>query len=501
VDPVSDLQNALGADLLRAAMLRRFPPWIAGRYQVEKVLGRGAMGLVVAALDDRLGRPVALKLRPSGIDTTMLAEARALARLDHPNVVRVHDVDIVEAKLDGRPFRLWMVSMQRVSGRTVRTWLAEEKRSTDEIIDVFLAAGRGIAAAHAEKIVHRDFKPDNVLVRTDGIAQVIDFGFAVPAASSKDDGRAFPFEVAGTDAYMSPEAKKGRPTARSDQYAFAIALVEALTGVPEKPGFFTPPGVPRATWKVLRRATRTAARRYPKMTVMLRELDASRRPSTFWPRLRRSVYAVAIVGAVGYWASSNPEVAMSVARRLERAVLAAAGPEESVTSAAVPLSLASTRADDEPDATAPRTDPPAPAPLPGAAGSAAAPPATATTVSCDGLAGTHELRTRADGFVGCWRVTVADPATCEAQFEKYASTLSCNILTDDPTRLATVRLEPGEDGVRATVPVLGRTYRFFFPDTPESLRGSVEIESDGVVVAGRVSHIAPFIGHDARRPE
>jgi serine/threonine protein kinase len=156
VDPVSDLQNALGADLLRAAMLRRFPPWIAGRYQVEKVLGRGAMGLVVAALDDRLGRPVALKLRPSGIDTTMLAEARALARLDHPNVVRVHDVDIVEAKLDGRPFRLWMVSMQRVSGRTVRTWLAEEKRSTDEIIDVFLAAGRGIAAAHAEKIVHRD---------------------------------------------------------------------------------------------------------------------------------------------------------------------------------------------------------------------------------------------------------------------------------------------------------------------------------------------------------
>jgi serine/threonine protein kinase len=501
VDAVAELETALGAELLRAELLGASRPRIGQRYTIDGFLGRGATGLVVAAQDERLGRAVALKLSIGGAEATGLAEARALARLDHPNVVRVFDVLVADQVYDGKPFRLWVVAMQKVPGRSLRVWLKEKHRSTQEIVGVFLSAGAGLAAAHAEKIVHRDFKPDNVLVRTDGIAQVIDFGFAVPAASSKDDGRAFPFEVAGTDAYMSPEAKKGRPTARSDQYAFAIALVEALTGVPEKPGFFTPPGVPRATWKVLRRATRTAARRYPKMTVMLRELDASRRPSTFWPRLRRSVYAVAIVGAVGYWASSNPEVAMSVARRLERAVLAAAGPEESVTSAAVPLSLASTRADDEPDATAPRTDPPAPAPLPGAAGSAAAPPATATTVSCDGLAGTHELRTRADGFVGCWRVTVADPATCEAQFEKYASTLSCNILTDDPTRLATVRLEPGEDGVRATVPVLGRTYRFFFPDTPESLRGSVEIESDGVVVAGRVSHIAPFIGHDARRPE
>lgn len=102
MDPVSELENALGAEILRAELLRAARPKLGRRYVVERFLGRGANGLVVSALDDRLGRAVALKLAIAGADTTMLVEARALALLDHPNVVRVHDVDVVSAVLDGK---------------------------------------------------------------------------------------------------------------------------------------------------------------------------------------------------------------------------------------------------------------------------------------------------------------------------------------------------------------------------------------------------------------
>jgi len=504
VDPISELENALGAELLRAAMLRAFPPSIGKRYVVEKFLGRGASGLVVAARDDRLDRPVALKLRPVGEDVQMLAEARALAKLDHPNVVRVHDVDIVEASFDRRPFRLWMVSMQRVTGRTLRTWLAEKPRGRDEIIEIFLAAGRALEAAHAERIVHRDFKPDNVLVRSDGVAQVIDFAFAVPAVSSRADGASLGFGVAGTDAYMAPEARKGRPTAKSDQYSFALSLVEALTGAPTRPGFFRPGTIPRSTWRVLRRATRASAARYPSMTPMLRELDASRRPSALWQRLRRAALAAVIVGGVGYWATSNPDVVVDLAGRLARGVRAAVGPGPGQPmSAPASLSVTSTVSHDELDAAvddAPsllvQSQTPGPADV-----QTDVSPQEPSAPSCAGFSGPQELRTRADGYVGCWRVTFPEPPTCGAQFEKYASTESCNILTEDPRRFATVRLEPGEDGTRATVPVLGRVYRFHFPDAPGSLAGSVEIESDGGIQAGRVSHFGSLAGRDARRTE
>ena len=171
-------------------------------------MGRGASGVVVSALDDRLGRAVALKLSVTGGDASMLEEARSLALLDHPNVVRVHDVDIVSTVIDGASFRLWLVSMQLVVGRSLRTWLAEQQQPLDEIMRVFLDAGRGLAAAHGEKIIHRDFKPDNVVVREgDGVAMVLDFGFAMPASSTRMGEPAINHDVAGTDAYMAPEAR------------------------------------------------------------------------------------------------------------------------------------------------------------------------------------------------------------------------------------------------------------------------------------------------------
>jgi serine/threonine protein kinase len=254
VDVVSEVENALGAELLRAELLRRERPKLGGRYVVERVLGRGASGLVVAAVDERLNRPVALKIRPVEGDSAMLAEARALARLGHPNVVRIHDVETVTTTLDGRDFKLWLVSMEHIEGRTMRAWLREKPRSSSEVLGVFVDVARGLAAAHAERIVHRDVKPDNVIVRADGVAQVLDFGFAVQAASTQSVvGGLRP--AAGTDPYMSPEARLGRTTRKSDQFSLGVALVEALTGSPVPAGSRVPSGVAAAVWKVAQRAT------------------------------------------------------------------------------------------------------------------------------------------------------------------------------------------------------------------------------------------------------
>ncbi|MFO0686901.1 MAG: serine/threonine-protein kinase [Sandaracinus sp.] len=271
MDAVSDIENALGAELLRSSMLRRDPPKI-GRYIVERILGRGASGLVVAALDDRLNRPVALKLRPAEGDSEMLAEGRALARLDHPNVVRVHDVDVVAARLDGREFKLWLVSMARIEGRTMRAWLREKTRTPSELLAVCVDVARGLAAAHDAHIVHRDVKPDNVIVRSDGVAQILDFGFAVQAGSTQSDvGGLRP--TAGTAPYMSPEARLGRTSRKSDQFSLGVTLVEALRGVPMPAGRRAPAGVSRVAWAVAQRATAPDPQdRFPDMQAMATEL-------------------------------------------------------------------------------------------------------------------------------------------------------------------------------------------------------------------------------------
>ena len=254
MDPVSELENAIGAELLRATMLGRPPPVIAHRYIVEGVLGRGASGLVLKALDQRLNRPVALKARPAVGDDAALGEARTLARLDHPNVVRVHDVDAVKTVLDGREFNLWLVSMARVEGRNMRDWLRAAPRSPQEILAVLVDVGRGIAAAHEAGIVHRDIKPDNVIVRGDGAAQVLDFGFAVQGTSSQSEfGGVRP--AAGTDPYMAPEARLGLTSRRSDQFSLGVTLVEALTGTPMPAGRRVPDGVSPELWSVAERAT------------------------------------------------------------------------------------------------------------------------------------------------------------------------------------------------------------------------------------------------------
>ncbi len=231
-------------------------PTIDARYRVEQTLGRGAMGVVYRVWDQRLGRYVALKLvRPSpGIEPERLharleREAQALAKVDHPNVVHIHDV--------GSHHGATYLTMQYVPGTTLHRWQEVGGRSLRDHLDVYLQAARGLAAAHEGNIVHRDFKPDNVLVGEDGIVRVADFGIAAAlsldeldttldaldsltstSAHAEGDQLESTFDrltstgmILGTPIYMAPEQLAGaRATARSDQFGFCVALWEAIAG-------------------------------------------------------------------------------------------------------------------------------------------------------------------------------------------------------------------------------------------------------------------------------
>jgi serine/threonine protein kinase len=209
-----------------------------GPYVLREVLGMGGMGVVYAAEDPRLGRRVALKLlRPLRADVQgesharLLREAQAMARLSHPNVLPVFELGTA----NGRDF----LAMEWVEGTTLAGWLRTRERPWREVLDLFLAAGAGLAAAHRAGLVHRDFKPANVLVGADGRPRVTDFGLArqgaappahVPPGNTAEDAT-LTGTVAGTPAYMSPEQRAGRSVdARSDQYSFCVALHEALHG-------------------------------------------------------------------------------------------------------------------------------------------------------------------------------------------------------------------------------------------------------------------------------
>ena len=208
------------------------------RYVILEPLGEGAMGRVYAAYDPQLDRKVALKvLRREGEDLAgrLLREAQALAKLAHPNVVAVFDSGVV----DGHVF----VAMELVEGMSLRRWLTLEPRGWREVVRAFVQAGQGLHAVHQAHIIHRDFKPDNVLVGRDGRVRVADFGIArlaqAPAGGVAPPGSLHATPVSyveteagtqlGTPAYMSPEQDEGDPAdERSDQFAFCVSLYEAL---------------------------------------------------------------------------------------------------------------------------------------------------------------------------------------------------------------------------------------------------------------------------------
>jgi eukaryotic-like serine/threonine-protein kinase len=219
-----------------------------GRFSVLNKLGAGGMGIVYAAYDPELDRRVAIKLlgyddaRSRDANLRLLREAQAMARLSHPNVVSVYDV----GELDDRTVFL---AMELVDGQSLDAWVKAAPRTWYELRDVLIHAGRGLGAAHRAGLVHRDFKPGNVLIDADGRARVTDFGIArLEDADVTDDGDApatgslsgvTPLAIdltrtgtaVGTPAYMAPEQHRGQPVdARADQFAFCVTAWEAVWG-------------------------------------------------------------------------------------------------------------------------------------------------------------------------------------------------------------------------------------------------------------------------------
>src|SRR2546423_1929108 len=193
-----------------------------GRYELGARLGAGGMGVVYEARDPELGRAIAIKVLKRGANAERLRrEAQSLAKLSHPNVVAVYDV----GEHDGSVF----VAMALVDGENLRSWLGKA-RTTDEILRVLALAARGVAAAHAAGLVHRDLKPDNIFIAHDGGVQVGDFGLA--RDTDEPPGLSFPGMMVGTPAYVPPEQARGEEVdARSDLFSLCVMAYEALYGV------------------------------------------------------------------------------------------------------------------------------------------------------------------------------------------------------------------------------------------------------------------------------
>jgi tetratricopeptide (TPR) repeat protein len=300
-------------------------PVTLDRFVVTERLGQGGMGVVYAAFDPRSDRNVALKVvRPgcAGLQARarLQREARTAAALAHPNVVTVYESGVGE---DGELF----IAMELVTGPTLRQWLEERPRPWPAVVRMMIATGEGLAAAHMAGLVHRDFKPDNVLIGLDGRPRVADFGLARPAeASEPEDGRMpstresnptneSPAKssltrtgaLVGTLAYLPLEQLRGRKAdARSDQFGFCVSLYEALYGERPFEGDSIPtlmralqlrvrrPGskgknVPESLREVVLRGLATAPEdRWPSMEALLLELrrqvpHTSRR--WIWPGL------------------------------------------------------------------------------------------------------------------------------------------------------------------------------------------------------------------------
>ncbi|MCR9160637.1 MAG: protein kinase domain-containing protein [Nannocystaceae bacterium] len=319
-----------------------------GRYEITGQIGSGAMGTVYRAKDPSLDREVAVKVLHRSDEmhrARMTVEAKALAKLSHPNVVTVHEVGTHEGQL--------FVAMEFVQGKTLQTWL--ERPEGPAVLDVFAQAARGLQAAHDAGIVHRDFKPENVIVGDDGRVRVLDFGMArSPGAPLLKEiaGEAQPVQalepaitrtgiLAGTPGYMAPEQFEGaRVDAPADQFAFCIALHEAIWGERPFPGETAAElaasvldgradmfeGTPRGgltaqevevVKSVVERGLSTdPANRYASMDALIDRLRRTRRPAATGLRQRLAVGlgASALVAVGAFAATGMPDFVAASAR-------------------------------------------------------------------------------------------------------------------------------------------------------------------------------------------
>jgi eukaryotic-like serine/threonine-protein kinase len=309
-----------------------------GRYVVLETLGSGGMGIVYAAFDPELDRKVALKLLrpgarrdPETARARLMREAQALAKVSHPSVIAVHDVGTYGDQV--------FVAMEFVDGSDMAQWLAERPRHHVEILPLMRMAGEGLAAAHAAGLVHRDFKPENVLVGHDGRVRVVDFGLARPTDDDDDvrDRHALPsaaepaepnepYEsydgadtadigatlrpqhrltqagaVMGTPRYMAAEQHRGDAVdARTDQFSFCVALHEALYR--EHP--FAGNTVPQIAFNVLQGHVREPSRDAPAVPAWIRRVvlrGLSVDPADRWPDMPTLLAALGRDPTVRRW--------------------------------------------------------------------------------------------------------------------------------------------------------------------------------------------------------
>jgi len=313
-----------------------------GRYEVLRRIGRGGMGTVFLARDPALGRDVAVKVLHSPASDSesdrvekrrrIQREATALGQLTHPHVVRVYDV--------GEERGHTYIAMEYVSGGTLRDWreYTRPRPEVESILRTYAKAGRGLAAAHASGLLHRDFKPDNVLVASDGRVLVSDFGL-VRGASLPEEVLCSREElhdttqdvtrtgaVLGTPGYMAPELFTGRPAeAAADQFAFCVSLFEALVGRRPFAGRHKPAEVPWSTFPLAESASlRPMPRwvrhllirglqpdpraRHPGMEALLHSLDRGMNTGR-----RRRTWVLGTAGSAAFGAvlalsSADPEV-------------------------------------------------------------------------------------------------------------------------------------------------------------------------------------------------
>lgn len=301
-----------------------------GRFVIRGRIADGGMGVVYEAKDPQLGRNVALKVlhpRQHGDDRArqrLIAEAQALARLDHPAVVKVHDVVTHEGQV--------VIVMELVAGMTLAAWERARPRTWREIVDVYARAGDGLAAAHGVGVVHRDFKPANVVVGDDARVRVLDFGLARFAGAGADEpalATGSPGEpsgtapdltatgdVVGTLGFTAPEQLAGEAvTAAADQFSFCVALHRAIEGQPPFTGSDVPQlqasihaatiaiarddrRVPRWLRALIARGLREPpTARFPSMAALLAEL---RRPRGLrrWRTPFAALAAVAVLAGV-----------------------------------------------------------------------------------------------------------------------------------------------------------------------------------------------------------
>jgi tetratricopeptide (TPR) repeat protein len=302
-----------------------------GRYVLQELIGQGGMGAVYSAYDPVLERKVALKLVRgerhlgglSEVKERLLREGKSIAQLSHPNIVAVFDMGTSEGEV--------YVAMELVEGGSLRQWLTSAPRHWREVLERFIAAGQGLAAAHRAGLVHRDFKPENVLVGVDGRVRVTDFGLAAsvpvpsprPGPAPADPRLTQDGGVVGTPAYMAPEQYDGREaTALSDQFSFCVALWEALLGArPYAPrvedGTLQRVGgqaesAPVPVW-LLRAVDRGLSldpkQRYPSMEAVLEAL--AKDPARGRARRLRLAAAAAvpllIAGAASWWVTTRAD--------------------------------------------------------------------------------------------------------------------------------------------------------------------------------------------------